>query len=42
MRMIPSDNNPAMVLAVHNRADVSIGTQSDEEGDAKASAYRNV
>ena len=29
--MIPSDNNPAMGLAVHNGADVSIGTQSEEE-----------
>ena len=29
--MIPSDNNPAMGLAVHNGADMSIGTQSEEE-----------
>ena len=27
-----SDNNPAMGMAVHNGADVSIGTQSEEEG----------
>ena len=33
---------PTKDLAVHNGADVSIGNQSDEEGDAKASAYRNV
>ena len=31
MCMIPSDNNPAMGLAVHNRSDVSIGTQPEEE-----------
>ena len=29
--MIPLDNNPAMGLPVHNGADVSIGTQSEEE-----------
>ena len=29
--MIPTDNNPAMGLAVHNEADMSIGTQSEEE-----------
>ena len=29
--MIPSDNNPAMGLAVHNGVDVSIGTQSKEQ-----------
>ena len=29
--MIPTDNNPAMGLAVHNRAVVSMGTQSEEE-----------
>ena len=40
--MIPSDNNPAMDLAIHDRVDVIIGNQSDEEGDAKALAYRNV
>ena len=40
--MTLSDNNPAMDLAIHDRVDVSIGNQSDEEGDAKASAYRNV
>ena len=37
-----SDNNLAMDLAILDRVDVSIGNQSDEEGDAKASAYRNV
>ena len=37
-----SDNNPTMDLAIHDRVEVSIGNQSDEEGDAKASAYRNV
>ena len=37
-----SDNNPAMDLAIHDRVDVIIGNQSDEEGDAKALAYRNV
>ena len=31
MWMVPSDNNPAMGLAVHNGADMSIGTQSEEE-----------
>ena len=31
-----------MDLAIHDRVDVSIGNQSYEEGDAKASAYRNV
>ena len=37
-----SDNNPTMDLAIHDRVEVSIGNQSDEEGDAKASAYRNL
>ena len=37
-----SDNNPAMDLAILDRVDVIIGNQSDEEGDAKALAYRNV
>ena len=37
-----SDNNPAMDLAIHDRVDVSIINESDEEGDAKASAYRNI
>ena len=40
--MTLSDNNPAMDLAIHDRVDVSIGNQSDEEGDAKASSYINV
>ena len=31
-----------MDLAIHDRVDVIIGNQSDEEGDAKALAYRNV
>ena len=31
-----------MDLAIHDRVDVNIDNQSDEEGDAKASAYRNV
>lgn len=28
---ILSDNNPTMDRAIHNEADVSIGTQSEEE-----------
>ena len=31
-----------MDLAIHDRVDVSIGNQSDEEGDVKASDYRYI
>ena len=37
-----SDNNPVVDLVIHDRVDVSIGNQLDEEVDAKASTYRNV